>query len=256
MDGGDGLVFAGMGTGSLVFCLVAIFIAAIIRGYTGFGFSALVVSSMTLVLPPAESVPVILLLEVAASIGMLPHVWRDIDWRAIMWLCIGAAVGTPIGVYALATVPPDPARIVIAILVLFACVLLLRGYSLKGRPGPFGTTATGAVSGIVNGIGAVGGLPVVIFFLATATGAAMTRATVVGYFFFTDLFATIFTAGHGLVTTDVLLRTALFLVPLYLGVALGSRRFMRTSPESFRRLAIVLLMVLSALGLARAIVAV
>ena len=241
-----------LGPAALGFCLIAVFLAAIVRGYSGFGFSALMIASLTLVLPPAEAVPIILLLEVAASIGMLPQVWRDVHWRAIAWLTLGAVVGAPVGVHFLASVAADVVRVIIALLVLTASILLLRGYRPGGERGPRSTLATGFVSGLVNGIGAVGGLPVVLFLLASAAGAAMTRAMVVAYFFVTDIYASGLLLGQGLLTPPVLARAALFLVPLAAGVLIGSRRFLRSEPESFRRFTLWLLIALANLGLVRA----
>ena len=57
---------------------VVVFAAAIIRGYSGFGFSMICAVSLPQVLPPIEVVPLILLLEVAASILLLPGVGRQI----------------------------------------------------------------------------------------------------------------------------------------------------------------------------------
>ncbi|MCH8999420.1 MAG: hypothetical protein IID48_14330, partial [Proteobacteria bacterium] len=56
----------------------------------------------------------------------------------------------------------------------------------------------------------------------------------------------------GLVTQEVLLRTALFCIPLCLGVWLGNRHFLATSPESFRRFTLILLVFLATAGLLRA----
>ncbi|MEN8198105.1 MAG: sulfite exporter TauE/SafE family protein, partial [Pseudomonadota bacterium] len=64
----------GLDMPSLLFCMAAVFVAATIRGFSGFGLSALVVSSISLVLPPAEIVPMTLLLEAVASLRMLPAV--------------------------------------------------------------------------------------------------------------------------------------------------------------------------------------
>ena len=244
----------GLTAGPLVYSLVVVFLAGIVRGYSGFGFSALCVASLTLVLPPAQVVPVILMLEVAASVGMLPQVWRDIDWRALLWLTLGAFCGAPFGVLFLAEVPADVARVVISILVLAACGALLLGYQIKGERGRSSTFAAGLVSGLVNGIGAVGGLPVVIFMLASAAGAAMTRAVVVAYFLATDIYATGLTLIQGLLTWDLMGRLAISLVPLFLGVALGSRHFVKAQPESFRRFTLTLLIFLALLGLVRTLV--
>jgi len=241
----------GLTAGPLAFSLAVVFLAGVVRGYSGFGFSALCVASLTLVLPPAQVVPVVLMLEVAASVGMLPQVWRDIDWRALAWLILGAVAGAPIGVLFLAQVPADAARIAISLLVLTACGLLLLGYRLRGERGPKGTLATGVVSGLVNGVGAVGGLPVVIFLLASAAGGAMTRALLVAYLLLTDIYATGLTLTQGLLTWELLGRWGVALPALFLGIALGSRHFLKAQPESFHRFTLSLLIVLALLGLLR-----
>ena len=62
----------GMDMLSTVFMAVVILGAAFIRGYSGFGFSALVVSASSLVTSPLYFVPVVMLLEVVATIGQAP----------------------------------------------------------------------------------------------------------------------------------------------------------------------------------------
>src|ERR1017187_188427 len=113
----------------LVYAVVCIFGAAVVRGYSGFGFSLLAITSLSLLLPPAEIVPSIFIMEVAASLHLLPSVWRNIHWRALLWLTVGCFVGTPFGVYALAHVAPAPMTLALAIFVLIAAILLARGYA-------------------------------------------------------------------------------------------------------------------------------
>ena len=82
-----------------------IFLAAIVRGFSGFGFSLLSITAISLFMPAREIVPSIFLLEVAASLNMIPSIWRDIDWRGIGLLLLGYVIALPFGVYALANVP-------------------------------------------------------------------------------------------------------------------------------------------------------
>ena len=82
----------------LLYAFFAIGIAAYIRGYSGFGFSALTVTSLALILPPSEIVPTAYMLEIVASIHMLPLVWRSVDWRILRWLVFGVVMGTPFGI--------------------------------------------------------------------------------------------------------------------------------------------------------------
>ncbi len=64
----------------LSYAVVCIFGAAVVRGYSGFGFSLLAITSLSLLLPPTQIVPSIFIMEVAASLHLLPSVWRDIHW--------------------------------------------------------------------------------------------------------------------------------------------------------------------------------
>jgi len=238
---------------SLLAALIIVFLAAIVRGYTGFGFSALVVASLTLFLPPAEVIPVVLLMEIVASIGMLPSVWKDVRWKAISILLIGIVIGAPLGVYLLGNVSEVLARIIISIIILVASAALLWGYSFKGSGNAPTTVGTGVLAGIVNGIGAAGGLPIVLFFLASGAAAAATRASLVALIFAIDAYTTVLTVSSGLVDSVTLKRLAIFLLPLLLGVLVGSRQFIRANPESFKRLTLALLIVLALVGLLKSV---
>ena len=83
---------------ALAVMFIGLFIASLARGYSGFGFSAVLVSSWSLVGVPARAIGVALLLEVIASCVQAFSVWRDIPWRRVVFLLMGAAIGTGPGV--------------------------------------------------------------------------------------------------------------------------------------------------------------
>jgi len=133
------------------YSIACVFGAAIVRGYCGFGFSLLAITALSLALPPAEIVPSIFMLEIAASLHLLPGIWRDIHWRSIGLLLLGCAVATPFGVQLLAHLPAAPMRIAISLFVIVVVGFLWRGFALKSMPGAVATVATGAASGLFNG---------------------------------------------------------------------------------------------------------
>lgn len=89
----------------------AILLAAIVRGFAGFGFSLLSITAISLVLPAREIVPSIFLLEIAASLNLILSIWNAIDWKSIGWLLAGYALALPLGIYALVTLPVPPMQI-------------------------------------------------------------------------------------------------------------------------------------------------
>jgi uncharacterized membrane protein YfcA len=237
----------------LLYALVCVFGAAVVRGYSGFGFSLLAITSLSLLLPPAESVPSIFIMEVAASFHLLPGVWRDIHWRALLWLTVGSLVGTPFGVYALAHVPPAPMTLGLAVFVLIAAILLARGYALKSLPGRAATFATGVSSGLFNGSFGIGGPPVILFFFSSPAGAAAGRASMIAFFLITDVTGLAWQGWNGLLSVTTLWRAMLFLPALTGGLWLGNRGFMSADPVDFRRWVLRLLMLLAALAGAKAL---
>ena len=150
----------------LLYAFFAIGVAAYIRGYSGFGFSALTVTSLSLILPPAEVVPSAFMLEIAASIYMLPLVWRTVNWKVLRWLLLGVVLGTPFGITVLTTVPQKPMHLLISVIVLAASLLLWKKSQTSQTVNRGWTFGVGCISGLINGAAAIGGLPVVLLFLS------------------------------------------------------------------------------------------
>ena len=205
--------------------------AAVVRGFSGFGFSALTVVGLSFLMPPASAVPPILMMEIAASIWMLPEVRRDIDWKWLAPIMLGFFVGTPCGIWLLVSLPEDVTRLFIytVILLLGGVALIFRGRESDaeaGRaisPGRFAAMsfAVGIVGGIVNGLSAVG-LVIAVFMLLMRQRSARIRASLVTVFFASDIFALLWGGGFGLVGAEQFLIFGVYLIPLILGVMLGA----------------------------------
>jgi len=241
-----------LGPWQALWLAVAVFGAAFVRGYSGFGFAALIVSAAGLVTDPLHLVPVVLIADILLTAQQARGIWRDVDWRRVAWLGLGCAAGVPLGVWAIAQVGGDTARLAISLYVLAMCAVLVAGWHLRGTPGGLAHGATGVVSGLANGA-AVGGLPVAAFFAAQTMPAATFRATLIAYFTLMDIWTLPLMGWAGMITRDTLVATALGLPLMVAGVALGSRRFLNANPKGFRRFAIGLLAVLALLGLLRSL---
>jgi hypothetical protein len=231
----------------IAYATLCIFLAAIVRGYSGFGFSLLAITALALALAPAEIVPSIFMLEIAASLHLLPGIWRDIHWRSIGPLILGCLVATPFGVHLLAQVPAPPMKIALAIFVLATTALLVAGFALKAMPGRLASTAVGGASGLFNGAFGIGGPPVILFYFSSPAGHAVSRASVIAYFLAIDVIGLAFLAREGLVTWHAAWRAMIFLPALVAGVWLGARSFKSADPARFRRFVLTILAFLAVL---------
>lgn len=234
------------------YAAVAVLVAGIVRGFTGFGMSAIIVLTLSMILPPAQVVPMALVMEIAASARMLPAAWRHVDWTYARGLLVGSAFGIPMGVALLVYVPPGPMRVVLSVFVLGMSALLLSGFRFRGRPGTRWGYGVGLVAGVANGAASFGGQPTALFLLSTPIEAATARATLIFLSIVTSAYGAVMAHLGGLLGPVVLGRGALLLVPMAIGIALGTRRFHGSRPETYRRAALGLLVALAGIGLLRA----
>lgn len=243
----------------LLASLCVVFAAGIVRGFSGFGLSALCVAGLSLFMPPAQVVPPILVLEVLASLTLLRGALQHADWRWLSWLMLGNALCIPLGVALLAYVNETPLRLLIGALLLLAAALLRSGWQLALEPTRMVRLATGLVSGFVNGVAAIGGIAVAVLLSATALPPAAMRATMILLFLFTDLVAL---AWAGIMPTEAgrellghgTLQLALWLAPAMLaGIWVGQRAFASVSPLQFRHHVLDLLALIAAMGVLRAL---
>lgn len=231
----------------LAYGMACVFGAAIVRGYSGFGFSLLSITSLSLFLEPRDVVPAIFMMEIAASLHLLPGIWREVHWRSIALLLVGCAVATPIGVWILASMPAAPMKIGLAIFAGTATALLWRGFALRTIPGAAATLATGAASGFFNGAIGIGGPPVILFYFGSPAAVNVGRASVIAYFLGTDMMGLAYMAPHELIDRSTLIRFAAYLPALLMGVWLGARGFRGADPERFRRWVLIIMFVMSGL---------
>ena len=146
--------------------LFIVFIASIIRGFNGFGFSATCISGFSFILPAIQIVPIILILEVFISIFMIPYIWNKIDWNFVFKLLIGIAIGSPIGLFLLKYLSPETTHLYVCLIIIFFSILLMKGYENKKINNNQSKIFTGIISGTLNGLTTLGGMPVALFLLS------------------------------------------------------------------------------------------
>ena len=240
--------------GNFIFFCAVILLASFVRGFSGFGFSASSISLLSFILPPVEIVPIILLLEVIASFFMIPSIWSKINWKFVIYLLFGVALGTPIGVKLLSILEPKLMHMVISITVIFFAVLLLKGYKNKKLNHNLSKFFVGIVAGTANGFGTLAGLPIALYFLVIAVEPAVIRASIAALFFFTDSYALILTYFSGLLELSFLLRTLPLILIVPIGVFMGTKLFKGSTKENYKKYVLYFLIFISFIGLIKSVI--
>jgi len=234
-----------------LFLAAALFFAAVIRGYSGFGFSAIFIVIASMVTNPLPLIPVVFTCEIAMTAFQARGIRAHIDWHRAIALLVGAAIAVIPAVALMARLEPTHARMVVSALILLLSLILLSGWQLRRPIGALGHVGVGILSGTANAAG-VGGLPTAAFLSAQAMPPAAFRATMIIFLTGIDLMALPTMSAHGLVTSETAWAAVMAFPILALGVWCGSRGFANARPDGFRQKVVILLATLATISLIRA----
>lgn len=240
----NSLAISGAGLAALA---IIVFGAAIIRGLTGFGFAILAVPLMGLVVPPAEAVLLAIVLQTLIGPFGVAKSIDHIDKPLVAWVALGAMVGTPLGLWALANTSTDVARLIIAGIAVGCFGTFLIKRAPQPNRAPTHIAATGLSSGLLNGFAAMPGPPVILYFVRPGVAPMTARGSMILVFFAAGIAGTTTAALRGLLSTHVLLLSALAFPLMLLGNQVGSR-FFGVVPEKLWRSIVVALLCVAAAG--------
>ena len=235
------------------FIIFTVFIASIIRGFNGFGFSATCISGFSFVIPAIEIVPIILILEVLISIFMAPYVWNKIDWNMVFKILIGMVIGSPIGIFLLKYLSPEITHLSVCIIIIFFSILLMKGYTNKQLNNNAIKVSTGIGSGALNGLTTLGGMPAALFLLITCIQPAVIRGTLTALFFLTDIYAFVLSFFADIVDITTIYRTLPLILVLPIGVFIGDKFFVKSKEALYRKVVFYFLIIISIFGIIRII---
>jgi len=233
----------------LGWALLLILGASMVRGYTGFGFAAIAITGLNLIWPPQISVPVILLLDMIGSLGLLRSAWPEADRGLTGRLASGALNGIPLGLTLLIQLPETVLKLAINSGVLILTLILLLRPRKAALEYPWLTRIAGGISGAFTAAASVGGLPIVCYLMSTPLDARAQRASMVIFLAASDVVVLALMIPGGLLGLHLLLPMLLLLVPTLLGVHLGKIAFQHFRPKSFHPVALPILTALSVSGL-------
>ncbi|MDX8347456.1 sulfite exporter TauE/SafE family protein [Cognatiyoonia sp. IB215446] len=234
----------------LILTLIVL-VAGIVRGFSGFALSALIMATAVLILPPVELLPMLWWLELSASVLMIKESWAAADRGTAIGLVIGSTAGWPLGLWLTVTLPVETSKLIaLSIIIVLAISQLgkLKLSFLATRPGLYGT---GIVAGIVSGLAHVGGMVVALYVLASDAPARQMRASLVLFLFLGSLTSMITLLIFGVMDFSGVTRGLIFAVPTMIGVYLGQKLFIPTLSQYYRAFCLTLLCLLAVASLIR-----
>jgi uncharacterized protein len=190
------------------------------------------------------AVPLVSVYSAAFALVLSIQLRRDIVFSHLVALLGGALVGTPVGVWGLATLPAHWLRRLIGLTLKGVVIIDWRGLSPRTLSGRHWSVSAGVVSGLLGGAVGAPGRPVVLYAAAQGWSPRAMKATLMGFFFANQLITLVSQWWAGLLTAEVAWLALIFATPAVVGVALGMHLFNAVDHARVRHLVFALLFVL------------
>ena len=227
---------------TFILASLAVLVAGLVRGFSGFGAGLVLVPSLSLLYSPQVAVVSVVIMELIPAVQLVPRAARRCHWASVLPMALAALVTIPLGSYVLVVIDEHSMKMIIAVMVLLGTATLASGW--RYRPLESSHKAplmTGAVSGILSGATGLGGLPVILYYLSGTQKAEVTRASMVMFLMVSVIMSLLMFVYHGIVSRDILW-LCLSLAPLLLlSTWMGGRIFGRVSDNTFRHVLLVML---------------
>lgn len=209
----------------LVWLGVAAALAGLVRGFSGFGSGLVFMPVAGAVLPPAQAVATLVVMDMLGPLANLPGALRTGSARDIGWLVLGMLPGLPIGVAALFWLAPDLFRWGVSLMALATVAALVSGWRWRAARGPRSTVAAGFLSGLVGGATALPGPPVILYYMASPLPVAQVRANLTMFLVAVDLGMCALLGATGQLSLALATLWLVLLIPFSLANAAGSALF-------------------------------
>ena len=232
----------------LLLAIATASVAGLVRGFTGFGGPAVMMLVLTQFYSPASVMILVLLVDYAANIQLLPSAIRQVNWRTIAPLAIASMVTLPIGIHLLLYVDPVQMKRGIALVTGVCACVMLANWRYRREVGATISTAVGLIGGVIVGATFVA-LPIIIFIFAGPAAAAVSRANTLSWGFCTSTVIIGVFLWHDMLGLDNLWQAALIAVAYMTGAFGGARAFRKASEQLFRRVVLTSLLGLSLIGI-------
>ena len=226
--------------------------AGFIQGVSGFGSVLLSLPLLAIFLDIKTVIPLTLLAGVSVSYVLLYQLRQHLDWKKILPIFIGAALGIPVGVYFLKRLDTGTIQWIIgAILIMYALYGLFFRSSGKGLDERW-AYVYGFLGGCLGAALSAGGPPVIIYTSLQAWSKDQIKGTIQGFFVTAGTAVVVSFVVAGVVTGTVLRLYGLSFPLLMLGTFLGSRLYGLLKEAYYKTIMFILLGLLGIFSIYRA----
>jgi len=208
----------------ILLCLIAVvtFGASFVQSVTGFGFGIVAMIFLPSLLLYTEANALSSILSTITSLIVVMVTYKNVNWKNLIFTLLGSLVANYFAVNFMKTTANETLILLLGIaLFLLSIFFFFFSDKVKIRPTWYAGLIAGLISGVMSGLFAIGGPPVVIYYMQSEENSDKYLATISAYFVFSGIITVVLKAISGFITTNVLIGFAIGVIGMIIGSILG-----------------------------------
>ncbi|MEX0338408.1 MAG: sulfite exporter TauE/SafE family protein [Arenibacterium sp.] len=233
----------------LIWIALAVSVAGLVRGFSGFGSAMIIMPVTTAFVSPVAAITVMALSDLFGVIPSAPGAWRDVNRGDLIRLVVGAMVFMPVGIWFLTSIDAQIFGWIVSIIVFILLAAMMAGWRYRGRLTPSLVFGTGSFGGLMGGAVGLAGPPVIMLYMASTLPARAIRATLMLYLVGMDFLILGYLASFGIIESLAVVMGLFMAVPYMIFNKLGAQLFGKGSDAQFRWAAYMIIAASAIIGL-------
>ena len=234
----------------ILLAIIIICLAGTVQGLAGFGFSQFALPLLVLIMPSQKFIPILLILSIFLNLFLVYELRKSVQLKRIWPLLLSGAFGIPFGTYLLMVADANIMKLLIGfVIIIFGLALLFEIRKTIARE-KLAMAPIGFLAGVLNGSLTISGPPLIIFFANQDMGKQEFRANLIAFFLLINVIALPIFLYAGLLTTEVITNSGLLLPGMVLGAFIGSRFSTKIDEKRFKKLTMVMIIIMGCMSLA------
>jgi len=213
-----------MATETYLAAFFILLLAYFLRGITGFGSGLIAIPLLAHFLPLTFVVPMVLVLDLVASIVLSSHTRLQVRWDEIRSLLPTSVVGIVLGSFMLVSLPREPLLVSLGLFVMFFGLRYVFNIHSEKPISRWWAVPTGFSGGLIGALFGTGGPPFVVYLSHRLHDKTQLRGTLSGLFLLDGAFRLVAFLSLGLlIQADMLNALLLGLPVMAIGLYLGNK---------------------------------
>ncbi len=236
----------------LIFVFFVAVVASFVQSSIGFGSAMICMALWPLVLSYSTSV-VLELVTAFVLVAQLAFILRKhINYKLLIAPCIISIIFSFLGVQTLLSLDDSVMKIIMGVvLIVLSAYFMFFIDKVKLKPNISTGVLAGVASGFMGGLFAVGGPPMVAYYMSVAKDNNEYNATLQAYFIVNNLSLFIIHLLSGNVSMELVPLSVASIAGVLLGIALGIRVFKKLTGKNMKMLVCIFMFIMGVYNIIR-----